>query len=303
MNSLEFLGCCLLLVTDSIFNMKKIVAIFSTTLLLIASCLPDPLVVTSIPGLEQKIVVSSQVITNQSVSILLTKSFGALDANGSSDPQELLDLIAINDATVIIEAENIVDTLIFLQNGVYGSVSLPLIENLEYTLSVESPSMGKVIASTQVKEQVKFASVSSRMKPMGPADSIAQVYYSLQDLEGENFYMMNVQQISIGELPAPEDILNPDVFTTLIVDDPAIDGQVLSDTVSLFLQHLALSDTILVQVANISEDYYDFLELRQNGRFNFSEFLGEPINYPSNVVGGLGWFTLHVPDLRVVVIE
>jgi len=282
--------------------MKKIITIFSTTLLLIASCLPDPLAVDSIPGLEQKIVVSSQVITNQSVSILLTKSFGALDANGSSDPQELLDLIAINDATVIIEAENIIDTLIFLQNGVYGSVSLPLIENLEYTLSVESPSMGKVIASTQVKEQVKFASVSSRMKPMG-SDSIAQIYYSLQDLEGENFYMMNVQQISIDELPAPEDILNPDVFTTLIVDDPTIDGQVLSDTVSLFLQHLVLSDTILVQVANISEAYYEFLQLRQNGRFNFSEFLGEPINYPSNVVDGLGWFTLHAPDLRVVVIE
>jgi len=31
--------------------------------------------------------------------------------------------------------------------------------------------------------------------------------------------------------------------------------------------------------------------------------LGEPVNYPSNVAGGLGWFTLHFPDVRVIRVE
>ncbi|MEQ9592814.1 MAG: hypothetical protein RLN86_09460, partial [Cyclobacteriaceae bacterium] len=62
-------------------------------------------------------------------------------------------------------------------------------------------------------------------------------------------------------------------------------------------------DTVLIQLANVDKGYHDFLQVRKDSRFNFSDFLGEPVNYPTNVVGGLGWFTLHFPDVRVVVLD
>ena len=62
-------------------------------------------------------------------------------------------------------------------------------------------------------------------------------------------------------------------------------------------------DTIAVSISNINKDYYDFMQLRLDNRFSFVEYLSEPINYPSNVKGGKGFFNLYVPDIRLFVLE
>src|SRR5688500_11436031 len=69
---------------------------------IISSCLPEPLDVKGIPVVKPQIVVSTQIIPNQSLVVLLTKTFGALDASNDSDPEELLKQIAIDDAVVTI---------------------------------------------------------------------------------------------------------------------------------------------------------------------------------------------------------
>jgi hypothetical protein len=56
-------------------------------------------------------------------------------------------------------------------------------------------------------------------------------------------------------------------------------------------------------LASISKPYYDFLKVRSDNRFSFVEFAGEPINYPTNVQGGYGFFNLHTPDVRIFVLE
>ena len=48
--------------------------------------LPDPLEVDDIPVVKPQIVVSSQIVPDQSLVVLLTKTFGALGANDDSDP-------------------------------------------------------------------------------------------------------------------------------------------------------------------------------------------------------------------------
>ena len=270
--------------------------------ILMMGCLPDPLEVDNVPVLERKIVVSSQMIPDQSVAVLLTSSLGALDASDQSDPQTLLDQIAINDALVIIEGNGFIDTLDFLGNGIYGSVTIPFVDGGFYQLSVQSPTAGNVTAITQVKQQVTFNTLNASIVDNG-FDTLANIDYSFEDLPGRNFYMVNVQHIS-GELPQPGDLLNPDIFTALTTDDHAKDEQLIGDTFKVFFRRDFIpGDTILVQLANISEDYYYFLESQKNNRFNFSDFLGEPLNYPTNVQGGLGWFTLHVPDVRFVIVD
>ncbi|MGE0589466.1 MAG: hypothetical protein AB7O48_12890 [Cyclobacteriaceae bacterium] len=95
---------------------------------LMVGCLPEPLPVNDLPALEPKIVVSSQMVPDQSVAILLTRSFGALDASDSSDPEALLNQVAINDALVRLEGEGFVDTLDLVDVGVYGSVAIPFVD-------------------------------------------------------------------------------------------------------------------------------------------------------------------------------
>src|SRR3990170_7404578 len=65
-------------------------------------CLPEPLDVQGIPVVKPQIVVSTQIIPDQSVVVLLTKTFGALDASDDSDLEELLKQIAVDDASVTI---------------------------------------------------------------------------------------------------------------------------------------------------------------------------------------------------------
>jgi hypothetical protein len=51
----------------------------------------------------------------------------------------------------------------------------------------------------------------------------------------------------------------------------------------------------LILVASISKNYYDFLDAYKKGNSLFSQILGEPINYPSNIENGVGVFTAHIP--------
>jgi len=268
-------------------------AIFS---MIFYSCLPDPLEVEGVPKIKPEIVVSSQILTDQSLIVLLTKSFGALDASDDSDPQELLNQIAINDALVTITGPAGIDTLNFIESGAYGGLTNLLEGGQRYVLKVTSPTMGDVSATTLVKPQTRFEEIDATLFFNGFDDTLAQVTYSFQDLPGKNFYMLNVQRIRQENIE--ERLLNPRAFVRLITDE-AFDGQPYSENFRVFPTDFSEGDTVAVYLSNISEEYYRFIKLRVDNRFSFVEFLGEPINYPSNVEGGKGFFNLYLPDIRL----
>jgi Domain of unknown function (DUF4249) len=264
--------------------------------LLFYSCLPDPLEVEGVPTIKPQIVVSSQILTDQSLVVLLTKSFGALDASDDSDPQALLNQIAINDALVTITGPQGTDTLNFIDTGFYGGLTSALEGGKSYTLQVKSPTMGEVSASTVVKPQVRFDQIESELFFNGFDDTLAQITHQFQDLPGKNYYMLNVQRFRQQNLE--EQLLNPRAFIRLLTDE-AFDGKLHSETFRVFPTDFSEGDTVAVYLSNISEEYYRFVKLRVDNRFSFVEFLGEPINYPSNVTGGKGFFNLYLPDIRV----
>jgi hypothetical protein len=264
------------------------------------SCIPDPLPVDEIPQLKSKIVVSTQMGPDESVVIFLTKSLGALDVSDDTDIEALLAQITINDAQVIIYNDAFADTLTFIGNGLYGSSSIDLVEGNVYALRVESPTMGTVTSETSVKGQVFFESMEGNIYDTG-YDTLAEIRYSFDDPAGRNFYMINVQRITTDY--EPDDFLNPRIFTSLI-HDAEFDQQRYFDELKVFGgRDFMPGDTLGVFLSNISEEYYDFMELRLDSRYNFADFLGEPANYPSNINGGLGHFNLHIPDVRILVLE
>ena len=130
---------------------KKIIFIGSIFFMVfsLSGCLPEPLDVEGIPKVQPRIVVSSQILADQGVVILLTKTVGALDASDDSDPEELINQIAVNDALVTIESDSQVDTLEFLGSGVY-SRNMKLEAGKLYRLSANSVALGKVSAVAEV---------------------------------------------------------------------------------------------------------------------------------------------------------
>lgn len=281
-------------------DIEKAVMFFLLIALLVSACLPEPLEVHRLPAVKPEIVISSQVIPDQSLLVMVTKTFGALDANDDSDPEMLLEQIAVNDAQVMVRGQNRTDTLLSLGNGLYGGVFIPLKAGGEYHLHVMSVSMGEVYATTRVIPQVTFQDVSAELYYSPYGDTLAEITYSIVDPAEENWYMITVQEIEQEDVV--ENLLNPRAFTFLLPDKD-FNGEKFQDTFRVYPRDYQPGDTIAVSISSISQPYYTFMELRLDNRFDFIEFVSEPVNYPSNVVGGRGFFNLYIPDIRFFVFQ
>lgn len=273
--------------------------VFVWMLCVLGSCIPDPLPVEDIEKLKPKIVVSTQFVPGGALVVLITRSVGALDAGRGSDPQGLITQIALDSAKVWLSREDRVDVLPDLGNGLYGNILLDLQTDRDYTLTVKTKELGEVSATTQLKPRVSFETVKSRLY-ISPYDTAAFVNYNIQDPTGPNWYMINVQRYSQKNKTAS--YLNPRLYTRLLRDS-INDGKILQEEFRVLFQRFTPGDTMAVFLSNISEEYYGFLKLRNDRRYNFSAFASEPLNFNSNVKGGLGYFNLHLPDVRIFVLE
>jgi hypothetical protein len=290
---------------DLDFEMMRLSTCISGLMLIVSgtmmtSCLPDPLEVDGIPVVKPQIVVSSQIIPDQSLVVLLTKSFGALDASDDSDPQALLNQIAVTDALVTLHYGSEVDTLASIGSGFYGGVFIPFQPGIDYTLNVDSESLGKVFSTTQVKPMVPFKEVEAELYYDSYDDTLAQISYTMIDPGEKNWYMLNVLKVERAELQ--DNLLNPRDYIRLF-DDSKFHGQEFNETFRVFPREFNNGDTIAVYLSNISKEYHDFMQLRLDNRFSLVEFISEPLNYPSNVQGGKGFFNLYIPDIRFLVLE
>lgn len=264
------------------------------------ACLPDPLEVENIPAIKPKIVVSTHVIPDESLLVLLAKSFSALDADDDSDPELLLQQIAVTDAVVILKGPVQTYTLQNFNNGFYGGVNIDFVEGDRYELTAISESLGTVSAQAEVQKLIDFESLQTELSFNGFDDTLLQVTYKAIDPPGKNQYVFTVQRLRRENIM--ENLLDPNAFTRLLTDEQ-FDGQEFGETFRAWPRNYQSGDTVVVTMTNISEEYYGFLKLRQDNRFSLTQFLGEPVNYGTNVTDGLGFFNLNQPAVRVVVLE
>jgi hypothetical protein len=267
--------------------------------LLCTSCIPDPLEVKEVPGVQPEIVVSSQIISDTLVVVGLTKTIGALDASSDSDPYQLKEDIAIKDATVTLTVNGKTYHLPHLQDGAYQGYYIPLAPGDKCDLKVVSPSMGEVTASTIVQAPVFFDTVRAEVMAAEDYMTYANVTYALQDPPSTNYYMLNVNNAKREVMM--QNALNPQAYIKL-VEDNNFNGNYFSEVVSSAPQRFDSGDSVAVSLTNISADYFEFLKLRISNRLGLVEYLSEPINYPTNVVGGKGYFNLHMPDVKIMVL-
>lgn len=286
---------------ESSFDLRRVASWASTLAIamLASSCLPDPLEVSGVPVAPTKIVVSSQLIPGQAVAVLLTRSIGALEASDDSDPTALLNQIIIEDASVTIRGNGNTYALSYLGSGLYGAANVQLNAGLSYTLDVTSPSTGSVTATTEVKPLISFDEATADFYYVG-RDTLADISYQFTDPIGQNWYMVTGQRVTRRNLQSR--LLNPRM-TTKIFDDATFDGKVKQETFKVLFDEVSEGDTVMVTLSNVSQEYFRFMKLREDTRFGLVDFLGEPVNYPSNVQGGLGYFNLYTPDVRLFIMR
>lgn len=265
----------------------------------LAACVPDPLDVDDLDFPETEIVVSSLILPDRSVAILLTRSIGALEANEESDPRDLISEIAINDAEVSITANDSVYRLPLLRDGVYQGFGIPLVPGTTCHLNVTSSSLGQVSATAVVQLPIYFDTVEVEPYINEYNDYWAEVTYTIKDPPAPNYYLLNVQELERNALA--ENILKPEAYTRR-VEDKTFNDQQFSEVFRAVNKNFYPGDSIEVSLSNVSLDYFNYVKLRLENKLELVEVFSEPVYYPTNIRGGRGFFTLHLTDTRVIVL-
>jgi hypothetical protein len=266
---------------------------------LVISCSPEPLKLEQVNSIQPEIVVSSQILPNNLVVILLTKTVSHLDVSGQPDTKIPIDKIAVDDAVVKIKANGKMYLLKRVDRGRYETNEIPLKEGLMCELVVNSNTLGEISSTAVVQAPVKFDSVAAKIYFNGYNNYWAEVKYAFSDPPEKNFYMLNVHSATKGDLVT--DMVGPVTYTRLL-EDEAFNGNEFSEMFHAVNKNFYDGDTVTISLTNVSPEYYRYVQLRMENNLEVVELFSEPIHYPTNVVGGRGFFNLHFPDRRLMVL-
>jgi len=269
-------------------------------------CVPKPIDI-DVKAADPKLVLASQVIPNQIMIVSLTRSFSALEGQGIQDSDSLnndfLDKILVKDAFVTVTYFGNVDTLFMISPGVYASINTLQYSYGTYTLYARDPQTGEEInATTQLIPQVQFDTIYP-IVIKNPGDTVIKVNYTFHDdPSSENYYVVNY--IRKTNSSSPVDInqvfsqgKNGIIKEFELLDDNSFTNSVF--TASKELQEATPHDSIAVMLSHISKGYFEYLNAFKKSGAIINQLTGEPINYPTNVNNGYGYFNAYYPTTRI----
>lgn len=296
------------------------IVIFS---MLLVACVPEPIPL-KIDQAESKIVVSTQIIPDRGMIMILTRSFSALSDGTQGDfRQEDLQKYLVNDAEVEVSYDNQSYRLEQIGNGLYGSIEIQQTPGKLYDLSIIDQEEGNVVtAQTKVKEPVVIQNGSAIIDRQETTSIWLRMFINFNDPFGTNYYMFNAYvnpktpdfegllngtgNISGGENiggskggGAPDEAfglnnLFSDFSESWVFTDEGLDGTSIQKEFIVYNIDVKPEDVVVYTLTNISEEYYNFLNSRERSVGNIP-FITEPVSLPSNIEGGLGYFAMHYP--------
>ncbi|MEM6268962.1 MAG: DUF4249 domain-containing protein [Bacteroidota bacterium] len=273
--------------------------------LLLSACLPDPIPIEIEPP-NPELVIASQILPDRVMVVAVTRSFSALSYSAENEEDSITnDLLAglfVDTARVTVSFAGRTEELFSLGSGVYASVNTLQLPNEFYTLSVFDSTTGDMVtAQTQMLPFVPFDTIFPVLIPQA-GDTTVALEYTISDPPGDNWYAINVIRQEDDSTEVGIDLnsffsvgLNV-VTQTRLVSDRTFSGSQISERFDLF--DIAPSDSVVVTIANISQGYFEYLEAAERAEGLLSQITQEPINRPTNVNGGRGFFNAYFPDVR-----
>lgn len=273
--------------------MQKLLYIFLFSAILLTACRPKPLKVKVDPA-ESKLVVFSQSILDNVMIVTLTKSFSNLE--GAPNPS--IDSLLVSGATVKVKLNEKEFNFFEAAPGIYASLELikDTIGTYELTAWKDNDT---VYSSAKFLSRATFKTVVPFLEK-NTADTSIYLDLSFTDFPNEeNYYAINVYRK--GENNSGIDGLNffqngQNVLAkTELISDKSFNG---TYTKRLKVDNLFAKDSIVVSLNNIPKKYFEYLGFRTGAGNIFNQLQLEPLNYPTNIINGYGFFTITQPDLH-----
>ena len=284
--------------------------IFSLLIALTAllwSCEPAEILIMVQPA-PSEIVVASQVLPGDYMAVLLTRSFSALEGNEDSLSADFLEQILIKDAEVILSSKGQEYVLPPFEDvdGVYVS-EIPIdLDTDSVTLSVFDIAKNRKVTSITPVLPLLAPDTVRFIEEIVDQDTIQSLIYSFTDPTGDHWYSISGFDpggFADGIVNNPFNFNGGDngIFYDALISDQVIQNNHYADTIKL--DTLLFSDTIAFLFSNVSEDYFRFLDSRQRTGGIIASATSEPINTPTNIQGGLGFFNVHKPSITLIIKE
>jgi hypothetical protein len=294
-------------------NMKNLsVIILGIIAISIASC-TKPIAIT-IPQAPAKLCIASQVIPDQFILVTVTKSFTSLYSTKYDTSANINFDIFVNHALVTVSYNNKIDTLFPITSGVYSSFNTLIASGTTYTLNVyDSTTKESVSAITAMEKPTSLQDLKVIPIQTITDTSIDTSYnfkYSFNDADPsvDNYYFVSISKANPGSL-----VSNPSTIFNLLSSSNILklysDAQANNNLISDSLKGIELlngfkpADTVLFMVSSISKDYFKYLTAFKKSNSIINQLTGEPINYPTNIKNGYGFFSAHSPKLKIIVLR
>lgn len=278
--------------------MKYLFYFFITVSCTITACLPPPIDVDVEPA-PPRLCIASQVFGNSGIVVGLTRSYSPLEGsvNDDSTGQDLLERLLVENAVVTIDYSGGTDTLYQIAPGIYTSIVTTLNAGETYTIRAYDPAYNlNVWAATTMQSQMEFDTLYPVITRTAQDTSVSFKFKLIDNVNSNNYYVVNFVKKVQGD--STFDINNifaagsNEVLTEFeLYDDRSFENGVLNKEIRVFSAHH--TDTVAVVVSEITQGYYEFLTAFKRSSSVFNQLTGEPINYPTNVNGGHGYFTMH----------
>ncbi|CAN5199646.1 hypothetical protein BH09BAC4_BH09BAC4_17200 [soil metagenome] len=284
----------------NLFDKRPTTILASFLVLLLLSGCAKPLAI-EIEQTPAQIAISSSVIDAHTLFVTATYSINSLtnlnDGGTAQTPLNLVSNALVTDATIWTSSDTGIDTLRPFYDGLYGSYTLNLIPYKHYDLTVRDNSTGTTVMSATTYLP-KIAVDTLRPSVMlTNADTIVHLHLAMDDDPARtDYYVLSYSHISPTSIPSALGGVNfsailasPAKNLELFTDADAINNRIKLD----FTLNANPSDTLYVHTGRIEKGYFEYLTAYKRTGSVITQLTNEPITLPTNILTGLGYFSLY----------
>ena len=287
--------------------MKRIRFLFLWLLLYQCELIEIPL---DVEPAEEKMSLSSLLIGDSGILVSVSKSFSPLSGTSltqlQENPVEALFVsrgnvqFKSNGNTILGEKFNDVPGFYFADFS-----SLALGDSLEISV-YDSVSTQQISARTKIMPSVAIDSIRFRTATENTFLDTLKLYLSDPDTTQINYFVVHIYRSSsfLNVLNNTDSLfVQSDSLLQIssIFSDIGMDSTLI--TRAYTIEKKSSNDTLIAVLSHIEEGYFRFLDARKRNEDGGGGIFNEPINFPSNVENGYGYFSAHNPRYGIAIRE
>ncbi|RYZ49798.1 MAG: DUF4249 family protein [Sphingobacteriales bacterium] len=276
----------------------------ATAAISLYSCKPKPLNI-DIKQEAPVLTISSATPDNHTVLVSAGYSINSLvrlnDGSNSSVkiPKEML----LKDGLLTLTKDGgPTDTLYEISDGLYGNTRVNLEHLARYTINVYESGKGLIGSAVTTYQQLPDVQYAEPQIDRRKGDTTVSVTVGISNIAPDDYYFISYNTTANARKQSPNakmDVSTLASFTPkqlVLISGSEVNHGKIDKRVEMSVN---TCDTLMVQTAKVDRAYFDYLTAYKRSGALINQLTGEPINMPSNVVKGFGFFSLFAPDRKV----